>query len=77
MNDTGFWFYLSVLANCCQIESYEMLLKDANNNELMKFLQHQDDDYLKTIIEQNNTIIEQNNKLLNLLEEKKQNVRKD
>lgn len=69
MNDTGFWFWLSVLANCCQIESYEMLLKDADNNELMKFLQHQDDDYLQTIINQNNKIIKQNEVLLKLLKE--------
>lgn len=52
-----FWFWLSVLANCCQLESYEMLKKDADNNEVMSYLQHQDNDYLLQIIEQNNEII--------------------
>lgn len=58
MNDNGFWFWLSVVANICQLESYSMLLKDADNNELMKFLQHQDTDYLQIIINQNKEIIE-------------------
>lgn len=57
MEETGFYFWLSVVANCCQLESYEMLLKDAKNNELMQYLQHQDNDYLKKIIEQNEQII--------------------
>lgn len=57
MEETGFWFWLSVVANCCQVESYEMLLADAKNNELMAYLQHQDNDYLKKIIEQNEQII--------------------
>ena len=58
MNDNSFYFWLSVVANCCQLESYEMLLKDAKNNELMNYLQHQDNDYLKMIVEQNKIIIE-------------------
>ena len=57
MNDAGFFFWLSVIANICQIQSYEMLLKDADNNELMKYLQHQDTDYLQVIISQNKEII--------------------
>jgi hypothetical protein len=57
MEESGFYFWLSVVANMCQIESYEMLLKDADNNELMKYLRHQDNDYLKTIIKQNEEII--------------------
>ena len=57
MNDYSFWFWLAVVANCCQLESYEMLIKDAKNNELMNYLQHQDNDYLKTIVEQNEQII--------------------
>jgi hypothetical protein len=69
MNDNGFWFWLGVVANLCQIQSYEMLLKDADNNELMKFLQHQDTDYLQTIIEQNKQIINQNKKILEKLKE--------
>lgn len=58
MENNSFYFLLSVVANCCQLESYEMLLKDAKNNELMNYLQHQDNDYLKTIVEQNKLIIE-------------------
>ena len=58
MEENGFWFWLSVVANMCQVESYEMLLKDAKNNELMEYLRHQDNDYLKTIIKQNEEIIQ-------------------
>jgi hypothetical protein len=42
----------------CQLESYEMLIKDAKNNELMQYLQHQDTDYLETIIDPNKEIIQ-------------------
>ena len=71
MNDNGFYFWLSVIANCCQIESYQMLLKDADNNQLMQFLQHQDSDYLQTIIDQNKKIIQQNEEIISLLKEGK------
>lgn len=71
MNDSGFYFWLSVIANCCQIESYQMLLKDADNNQLMQFLQHQDSDYLQTIIDQNKKIIQQNEEIISLLKEGK------
>ncbi len=57
MENNNFYFWLSVVANACQLESYEMLLKDAKNNELMQYLQHQDTDYLETIINQNKEII--------------------
>lgn len=57
MENNSFYFWLSVVANMCQLESYEMLLKDAKNNELMQYLQHQDTDYLETIIDQNKEII--------------------
>ena len=57
MENNSFYFWLSVVANMCQLESYEMLIKDAKNNELMKYLQHQDTDYLETIIDQNKEII--------------------
>lgn len=55
----SFWFWLSVVANCAQLESYNILLKDFDNNDLMKYLQHQD--------ELLNKIIEQNEELLQLL----------
>lgn len=57
MENNSFYFWLSVVANMCQLESYEMLIKDAKNNELMQYLQHQDTDYLETIINQNKEII--------------------
>lgn len=48
---------LEILSNLLQIKSYELLVNDFNNNDLMKYLQHQDD-LLNTIIEQNKQIIE-------------------
>jgi len=57
MENNSFWFWIAVVANCCQLESYEMLIKDTKNDELMTYLQHQDNDYLKTIMEQNELII--------------------
>ena len=59
MNNYGFWFWLSAVANCAQLESYNILLNDFDNNDLMKYLQHQDDLL--------NKIIEQNDELLRLL----------
>lgn len=58
MENNSFYFWLSVVANMCQLESYEMLIKDTKNNELMQYLQHQDTDYLETIIDQNRQIIQ-------------------
>lgn len=60
----SFWFWLAVVSNYCQIQSYEMDKKQISNDELMKHLEYQDmilneqtNDYLKKIIEQNETII--------------------
>lgn len=47
---------LDFLSNILQIKSYEILVKDFNNTDLMKYLKHQDK-LLNTIIEQNKTII--------------------
>lgn len=47
---------LDFLSNILQIKSYEILVKDFNNTDLMKYLKHQDK-LLNTIIEQNQTII--------------------
>jgi hypothetical protein len=58
IENNSFYYWLSVVANMCQLESYEMLIKDAKNNELMQYLQHQDTDYLETIIDQNKQIID-------------------
>lgn len=48
---------LEHLSNVLQIISYLILVSDFNNNDLMKFLQHQDN-LLEKIIEQNNEIIQ-------------------
>lgn len=69
MNENyDFFFWLGVIANLLQIENYEMLLKDAKNNDIMQELQSQDqilaeqtNTYLKKIVEQNEEIL----KLLN------------
>lgn len=59
MNDnTAFIFWLNTIANLVQIQSYELLLKDKTNNELMQELQKQDKEYLEKIIQQNETIID-------------------
>lgn len=58
MENNSFYFWLSVIANICQLESYEMLIKQTNNDDLMNYLQHQDNDYLEQIIEQNEIIID-------------------
>lgn len=58
METNSFYFWLSVIANLCQLESYEMLIKQTNNDDLMNYLQHQDNDYLEQIIKQNEIIID-------------------
>ena len=47
---------LDFLSNILQIKSYEILVKDFNNTDLMKYLKHQDK-LLNTIIKQNDEII--------------------
>ena len=47
---------LEILSNLLQIKSYEILINDFNNNDLMKYLQHQDK-LLNKIISQNEEII--------------------
>ena len=48
---------LDLLADLLQIRSYEILVNDFNNNDLMKFLRHQDE-LLNTIIKQNEELLE-------------------
>lgn len=50
---------LERLSNILQILSFQILVKDFNNTDLMKYLAHQD--------ELLDTIIKQNEKILNLL----------
>jgi hypothetical protein len=47
---------LEILSNLLQIKSYEILVEDFNNTDLMKYLKHQDA-LLDKIIEQNDQII--------------------
>jgi len=48
---------LEILSNILQIMSYEILVHDFNNTDLMKYLKHQDE-LLDKIIKQNNEIKE-------------------
>lgn len=54
---TDFDKALEIVSNVLQIKSYEILVKDFNNTDLMKYLEHQDS-LLDKIIEQNNEILE-------------------
>ena len=47
---------LEILSNLLQIKSYEILVEDFNNTDLMKYLRHQNE-LLDRIIEQNEEII--------------------
>jgi len=47
---------LELISNLLQIKSYEILVNDFNNNDLMRYLQHQDE-LLDKIIKQNDEII--------------------
>ena len=47
---------LEILSNLIQLKSYEILVNDFNNTDLMKYLKHQDD-LLDSIIKQNDEII--------------------
>ena len=55
-----FFFWLEVMSNFAQLESYDILIHDFNNTDLMKYLKHQDELFEK--------VIEQNNKIVELLE---------
>lgn len=59
MNENNFWLWLERISNIVQLMSYEILLNDFNNTDLMMYLQHQDDLL--------NEIISQNQKILSLL----------
>lgn len=65
----SFWWWLAVVANYCQIESYQMNQQQISNDELLKYLEHQDQDFLISLIKQNVEIIKQNEKIIQLLEE--------
>jgi len=48
---------LERISNILQILSFQILVEDFNNTDLMKYLAHQDD-LLNKIIDQNNEIIQ-------------------
>lgn len=54
--NNDFFFWLSVMANFAQLESYNILLHDFNNHDLMEYLKHQDE-LLNKVISQNQEII--------------------
>lgn len=56
MNDNSFFFWLAVVADVAQLQSYNILLNDFDNHDLMRFLEHQDE-LLDIIIKQNEEII--------------------
>lgn len=64
----SFWWWLAMVANYCQIESYQMNQQQISNDELLKYLEHQDQDFLISLIKQNVEIIKQNEKIIQLLE---------
>ena len=55
--NNDFFFWLGVMANFAQLESYNILLHDFNNQDLMEYLKHQDK-LLNKVISQNEEIIE-------------------
>lgn len=55
-SNDDFFFWLNVIASIAQLESYNILLHDFNNNDLMEYLKHQDD-LLGKIINQNKEIL--------------------
>ena len=55
--ENNFVYWLGIISNILQVESYNLLLKDKTNNELMKELQNQDKNYLEKIVKQNEEII--------------------
>lgn len=50
------FFWLNTMANLTQLESYELLLSDFNNKDIVVYLK-ENKKVLKRIVEQNNEII--------------------
>ena len=65
--DNDFWKTLDKVSDLIQILNFSMLLEDVSNTDLIKYLQHQDNDLLSKIIDQNEIIIKQNEELLQIL----------
>lgn len=56
---------LNFYANILQVASYQELLAQANNNDILRELQHQNKDYLETILNNQKIIIERLERLEN------------
>lgn len=56
MESENFWLWLDRISNMAQLASYDILLKDFNNTDLMQYLKHQDE-LLSEIINQNKAIL--------------------
>ena len=58
---------LNGIANGSQIYDVVLNLKQVSNDELMKELEHQNQEFLKKHVEQNETIISQNKEIIDKL----------
>ena len=65
--NNNFYYMLSYLANILQIANFQLNIKQISNDDLLKYLEHQDNDFLVSLIEQNKTIISQNEEIIKLL----------
>ena len=63
-NDNSFFYLLNIIANVLQIESYELLLKDADNNTILHELGRQNTNYLEKIVRQNSAILDRLERIL-------------
>lgn len=69
MNENSYsYLFLSVLANLCQLDSWNMNKQSLQNEDLLKYLEHQDNDYFNKLVKQNDEIIKLCKKIVNLLE---------
>lgn len=75
MNDNNdnamFYFYLSLLANICQIASFDMNIQQTSTDEIMESVQKQGEVIQNDINDKLNTIIKQNNDIIELLKGEK------
>lgn len=56
---------LNTFANLVQIASYQELLEQANNDDIMTELQHQNKEFLEQILNNQKTIIELLERIIN------------
>lgn len=59
--------WLNNVANIVQLMSFELNLKQISNDDILQYLQHQDNDLFRICIEQNKKIISQNEEILKYL----------